>query len=143
MIKTFRGKLADDASEKIRLSTNTGLKGYKIVKFETIPATPGNATQESVMQIFTQQPETNEATVDFTNPQLLAVALYKQEANASQTAQGNTVIFDNKTFNQDIFVSHRDAAVGEEMNYYLELEQVKLDMNEATVATLKDMRGRE
>jgi hypothetical protein len=29
------------------------------------------------------------------------------------------------------------------MNYYLELEQVKLDLNEATVATLKDMRGRE
>jgi hypothetical protein len=29
------------------------------------------------------------------------------------------------------------------MNYYIELEKVKLDLNEATVATLKDMRGRE
>jgi hypothetical protein len=143
MNKTFRGKLADNANEIIRLSTNDGLTGYKIIKFETMPASPGNATQESVMQIFTKQPASNDATVDFTNPLLLAVALYKQEANASQTAQGNTVIFDNKIVNQDIFISHRDAATGEEMNYYLELEQVKLDLNEATVATLKDMRGRE
>ena len=31
--------------------------------------------------------------------------------------------------------------IGKTMNYYIELEQVKLDLNEATVATLKDMRG--
>jgi len=139
--KTFRGKLADDARERIRLGTNNGLTGYKIVKFQTIPATPGNATQESVMQVYTQEPTDNLATVDFTNPLLLAVAMYKQEANASQTAQGNVVIFDSMKFNQDIFISHKDAATGEEMNYYLELEQFKLNLDEATVATLKDMRG--
>jgi len=27
------------------------------------------------------------------------------------------------------------------MNYYIELEQVKLDLNENTVATLKDIRN--
>jgi hypothetical protein len=31
----------------------------------------------------------------------------------------------------------------EDCNYYLELEQIKLDLNQSTVATLKDMRGRE
>ena len=141
MIKSFRGKLADNDSETIRLSTNNGLTGYRIIKFETIPTSPGNARQESVMQVFTTQPASNLATVDFTNPTLLAVALYKQEDDASQTAQGNTVIFDNTIFNQDIFITHRDAATGEKMNYHIELEQMQLDVSEATVATLKDMRG--
>jgi len=29
------------------------------------------------------------------------------------------------------------------MNYYLELEQIKLDLSESTVATLKDIRNKE
>ena len=51
------------------------------------------------------------------------------------------VVFDNVKFNQDIYITHQDEAVGQSFNYYLELEQVKLDLNEATVATLKDMRA--
>ena len=54
-----------------------------------------------------------------------------------------TVIFDNEIFNQDIYVTNYDAATGESMNYYIELEVLNLDLAEATVATLKDMRGRE
>ena len=34
-----------------------------------------------------------------------------------------------------------DIGGSEKNNYYIELEQVKLDLNEATVATLKDMRA--
>jgi hypothetical protein len=34
MIKSFRGKLADDQIETIRLSTNDGLTGYRIVKIQ-------------------------------------------------------------------------------------------------------------
>ena len=40
MKKTFRGQLAEDDVEKIRLSTNNGLTGYRIVKFELLPADP-------------------------------------------------------------------------------------------------------
>ena len=47
------------------------------------------------------------------------------------------------TFNQDIFLtSSINGSAGLEMNYYLELEQVKLDLNQNTVATLKDIRNR-
>ena len=38
MIKSFRGKLADGGQDRIRLSTNDGLTGYKITKFELLPA---------------------------------------------------------------------------------------------------------
>ena len=44
-------------------------------------------------------------------------------------------------FNQDIYIAHKDYNSGEEINYHLELEQIRLDLNEATVATLKDMRA--
>jgi len=51
------------------------------------------------------------------------------------------IIFDNVTFNQDIFITAIDIGAAAECNYYLELEQFTLDLSEATVATLKDMRG--
>tara|TARA_Y100001938_G_C7724670_1_gene251697 strand:+ start:18 stop:458 length:441 start_codon:yes stop_codon:yes gene_type:complete len=142
-IKSFRGKLTDGDIDTISLHTNNGSIGYKIIKFQTMPATPGNATQESVMKIFKVPQTTTTATVDFADNTLLAAALYKQEANASQTAQGDIVIFDNEIFNQDIFITHKDAATGEQMNYYIELEQIKLALDQNTVATLKDIRNIE
>ena len=45
------------------------------------------------------------------------------------------------TFNQDIFVTIDDSQNVAGANFYLELEQVKLSKDEATVATLKDMRA--
>ena len=54
------------------------------------------------------------------------------------------VIFDNEKFNQDIFVTNVDV-VGNSapINYYIELEQIKLSLDENTVATLKDIRNIE
>ena len=65
------------------------------------------------------------------------------QSHTEEWATHNIIIFDNTTINQDMFITHFDASVGKPVNYYIELEQVKLDLNEATVATLKDMRGRE
>ena len=53
------------------------------------------------------------------------------------------VVFDNEIFNQDIYITHTDAHATGECNYYIELEQIKLDLNENTVATLKDIRNIE
>ena len=51
------------------------------------------------------------------------------------------IVFDNEKFNQDIYVTCKDISDGEKCNYYIELEQSKLDLNEQTVATLKDIRN--
>ena len=52
------------------------------------------------------------------------------------------VLFDNKKFNQDIFVTHKNLhGDASPCNYYVELEQFKLSVDEASVATLRDMRG--
>ena len=143
MIKTFRGKLASSDIQKIRLGTNDGLIGYKINKFQLFPPTPGTTSYENVVQVFTEEPDSASATVTFDNPLLLASAY--MEGNASnQYNDMINVVFDHVKFNQDIYVTNVDVdGDTEAVNFYLELEQVKLTKDEATVATLKDMRGRE
>ena len=143
MSKTFRGKLAMGTEERIRLSTNTGLTGYKIKDFNIISVTPGSSNSEFIGQVYVQS-TTPSATVDFSSPNLLAVAFRKSVGNDGLGADSEVIIFDSKKFNQDIFISIMDATGNTvECNYYIELEPIKLDLNEATVATLKDMRGRE
>ena len=140
MIKTFRGLLADGGQDTIRLSTNNGLTGYRIRKFQIMSQSPGGNTLEAVMKIFKYFQDTIDGVVDFSNGTLLGAATLKEHDN--QTAPISIdVIFENEVFNQDIFVTYFDVSGGVECNYYIELEQVSLDVGEAAVATLKDMRG--
>jgi len=141
-IKSFRGKIADLGAETIHLSTNNGAIGYRIVKFQVMPANPGATDYEHVVQIFTIA-KTDTALyddIDFSDQTLLGASFTKGDVS-----QGNsydtTVIFDNTTFNQDIFVTHADVKGALAANYHIELEQIKLDLNENTVATLKDIRN--
>ena len=144
-IKSFRGQLADGGQERIRLSTNDGKTGYLVRKFQTMSVSPGVEQHESITQLFAEKVgtvPTTLATVDFRNPLLLAANVYIS-GNASAEVYNQQVIFDNVKVNQDIYVTHTENDGTSAINYYVELEQVPLDLNEATVATLKDMRGRE
>jgi len=142
-IKTFRGQIADNGIETIRLSTNDGLTGYQIKKFILFPIEPQNNNQESTVQVYTVKPDVATTVVNFSAPTLLAVAYMENDnSGATPTFIDSAIFFDNVKFNQDIFLAHTEQG-SDAVNYYLELEQVKLDLNEATVATLKDMRGRE
>jgi len=140
MIKTFRGILTDGGQVTIRLSTNNGETGYYIRKFEAMSKEPGNVSLEGSCKIFSNEQDTVDNTVDFSNSELLAALEYHKEQNTAYPLSTN-VIFDNVAINQDIFVTWKDNTTGESLNYYIELEQIKLDLNEATVATLKDMRA--
>tara|TARA_Y100001937_G_C7118662_1_gene331411 strand:- start:1483 stop:1911 length:429 start_codon:yes stop_codon:yes gene_type:complete len=142
MIKTFKGKMAHLDILRIRLSTPDGKTGYKIRKFQAIGVNPAGTTQKSTLQCFTNLDPGYTATtaINFDNPRLLGVVYYETNSGTADFG-GVTIIFDDTKFNQDIFVTH--ASGGDDVNFYLELEQVSLTENEATVATLKDMRGRE
>jgi len=140
-IKTYRGLLTDGVQQKINLKTNTGKMGYRIVKFQVMPQNPGTSDYEHVVQIFTI-PKTDPTVygdIDFSDQNLLGVAFTKGD-----TSQGNpydtAVIFDNVIFNQDIFVTHADVKGALGANYHIELEQVKLNDNESTMATLQSIR---
>jgi hypothetical protein len=147
MKKSFRSRMTPGTVEKIRLSTNNGLIGYKIVKFQLINKNPHAVDAALVAKVFTTgttetgAERTATATVNFTDPTLVAVAAYEDKASSNYPTH-ETILFDNVTFNQDIYISMADADSSTEPgNYYLELEQVKLSKDEATVATLKDMRA--
>jgi len=144
MIKTFRGQLADGGQDTIRLSTNQGQIGYRIKKLQIIPEEAGDTSADLIVSVWTRK-QSNVLTtgykIDFSNSELIAVA--HLSVSATYFSQDHTIIFDNTTFNQDIFVTATDNDGSDNTNYYLELEQIKLDLNEATVATLKDMRGTE
>jgi len=146
MIKSFRGRLDHGTSTQLRLSTNKGLIGYKIKKFECITQEPGGHNVEHVTKLFTvkiDEVTTPTAVVNFDNPLLLGVNYYR-DGTSTERNTDETIIFDHTVFNQDIYVAHSEnAGSNKAINFYLELEQIRLDIGEATVATLKDMRGRE
>ncbi len=78
--------------------------------------------------------------VDFNNADLLGVAFYNAEHTTGRSYE--TIIFDQETFNQDIFINITDADGGtKKANYYIELEQFKLDLNSSTYHTLKSIRA--
>ena len=81
-VKSFRGQLAHEGQDVIRLKTNNGLTGYKITKFQLIGPFPTGTSQESVVQIYTQDPSENgplapNGQINFENPLLLAAAFYE------------------------------------------------------------------
>ena len=141
-IITFKGKLDMGLQEKLHLSTRDGLTGYKINKFQIISATPGVSNVEMIAQIFlTDQTGSIGPVVDFNNSDLLAVATYF--GDQSTKVLNDYIIFDKQTFNQDIFVNITDAGSNTvQCNYYIELEQFKIDLNSSTFHTLKNIRSR-
>jgi len=143
-IKSFRGLIADEGQIKIRLSTVNGLTGYRIKKFQLFPQFPGTVSnKENVAQLWKVEQDTPTTETIFDDPNLLGVSYFTENTDSNVMVSESIVVFDNVTFNQDIFITHVDAHSGNtSVNYYLELEQIKLSTDEAAVATLKDMRGR-
>jgi len=131
--------MADGAQDTIPLQTNNGLTGYKIVKFQIIPQNAGSADVEGIMKIYKVQ-TTAAAGFDFSDNTLLGGAFMSMRDNAYFN---EVIVFDNEIFNQDIYITYFDSSTGEEMNYYIELEQMDLALDEATVATLKDIRNND
>ena len=148
-IKTFRGLMKTATQDRIHLHTNDGSIGYRIVKFELMASAPGAADYEAIVKVYTDKQEfpfptpggvSDASIIDFSDNTLLAAGTYQGNAAAFNYPTTQFVTFDNKIFNQDIFVTFVDLQ-GNNMNYYIELEQVKLDLNENTVATLTDIRN--
>ena len=142
MIKTFRGLLDDGEQDTIRLSTNNGLIGYRIVKFLIMGNNPGTTDYLHIVKIYKRAQTSVTNTVDFSD-QALVGAAYLQEHNSPAYVSSLEVILQSDIVNQDLYITHIDTEGALAANYYIELEQVKLDVSEAAVATLKDMRGTE
>jgi hypothetical protein len=141
-IKSFRGKIASGGTETISLHTNDGSVGYKITKFELLGSDPQGTSQETTMKIFSIPQTAVTSTIDFSDQTLLAVGYYDSSSSQSYNPPA-VVVFDNKIFNQDVYITAVDSNSAAATNYHIEMEQVSLDLNENTVATLKDIRNIE
>lgn len=140
MIKTFRGIMAHNTEQKIRLSTKKGKIGYMIHKFQIMSNSPTTASAESTIMIWKISQDSVEYKVNFSDGNLLGVAVWSTNATAEANPEDSTVIFDREVFNQDIFLTHYNTTGSETCNYYLELETINMTDNAATVSTLRDIR---
>jgi len=139
-IKTFRGQIKQGGIQSIPIHTNDGKMGYRIVKLQLLGSDLTGGTQESTVKIYSVDQTSADGDVNFSDQTLLAVGFYEQ--NASSGIVGDqVVVFDNVVFNQDITITHIEGGTTQPVNYHIELEQVSLDLNETTVATLKDIRN--
>ena len=138
-IKSFRGKIKDGGIDTIVLHTNDGSTGYQIKKVQCVPADPGTTNTEHVFKIFKIPQTTATGSIDFSDQTLLA-SVYLSSRD-DRYGGDNIIVFDNEIFNQDIYLTHDDTNNAGAVNYYTELEQVKLSLDENTVATLKDIRN--
>ena len=138
-IKSFRGLMKDNTQDTIVLHTNTGSTGYKINKFQII-GPDSNENIESTVKVYKIKQTTIDDKIDFSDNTLLAAATFSGTTSSANTA-AQVVVFDNEIFNQDIYVTHTTTDGSGAVNYYIELEQIRLDLNENTVATLKDIRN--
>ena len=140
-IKSFRGLIADDTIDTVVLHTNTGSTGYKITKFEIMANRPGAQTIESIVKVYKVPQTTVDGVIDFSDNTLLAAAIFENNSGSGSLPFYQFAIFDNEIFNQDIYITAADVNGSESVNYHIELEQVKLSLDENTVATLKDIRN--
>jgi len=138
--------LADGGQERIALTTIRGLIGYRITKFQLMPHKYGLNTHEmeSTVKIYKVEQTTVDEVMDFSDNTLLAAGIINMDA--SETTPTNLVtVFDNELFNQDIYITHHNQHDTDTSacNYYIELEQMDLALDEATVTTLKNLRNND
>ena len=102
---------------------------------------PGQQDVNHIIQIFKTEQATASATVDFSDNRLLGAAMERESVGAEDMAVSKSVIFDSEKFNQDIYITHVETTSNKSANYYIELKQMKLDLSEQSVATLKNIRN--
>ncbi len=131
-IKTFRGKIEDGAVVKIPLHGDEPDDGYKIAKFQIIAARPGSSDYEYTCKIY-KTPQTGfDNLIDFEDDTLLAAAVLIGDDNQYEPIT-QVIIFDHDVVNQDIYITSVDTKMTEPVNYYLELEQIKMSKSQQAV----------
>jgi hypothetical protein len=125
---SFRGLLADSGQDRIRIQGAVGDIAWRITKFQimsnvTLSAT---ATVDHVVKVWREEQSsvpTGSAVIDIEDDELLAVGVYAQGASLEYT---QNIIFDNTLFVRNIWITHTDNDGADSVNYYIELEEVKV-----------------
>ncbi len=126
-VHSFRGLLADGKQRKIRIQGPVGAIAWRITKFQGASTTPGAVEAANVLKVYRESQSSIDATVDFTDAELIAAIDFRQHTNENYGVTANIIIFDNALFSRDLYVTQKDVADNDvPLNYYLELEEVKV-----------------
>jgi len=132
--KSFRGILADGGIDKIYLAGDEPGDGYRIKRFDLMSTDYGTAgadSHSSVVKVFKIPQTTADELVDFSDSTLMAAATFERFTSVGTLT--HSLFFDNEIVNQDIYLTHKDTQTGQSVNYYIELEQVKLTNGEQAI----------
>jgi len=133
-VHSFRGLLGDGGQDEISLERQNLNLAYRITKFQLIAKNPGEESQESTVKIYREEQTSSTTTIEFTDTDLLAAAIYHDQSSSSYPVS-LVVIFDNTLFSRNIYVTHKDNEEDQYINYYIELEEVPVGA--ATLMQLK------
>jgi len=133
-VHSFRGLLIDGGQDEINLERSNVNLAYRIVKFEVMGNNPGTATSEAIVKIYKNRQSSIDGTVDFSEAELLAAALW-HDADGSAYPLSYQVIFENALFSRNIWVTASDVDGAYSTNYYIELEEVPV--NSSTLMQIK------
>jgi len=122
-VHSFRGLLADGEQGRIGIQGSVGAIAWRITKFQLLSAAT-SATYEHIVKIFREEQSTVDGVLNFSDSELLAAGYGSQ----SDTLRGgyNQYIFDNALFVRDIFITAFEAEGSAAVNYYIELEEIKV-----------------
>jgi len=133
-VHSFRGLLSDGGADEINLERQNVNLAYRIIKLQAIGTAPGAEAYQSVTQVWREEQSSSVATIDFSNPDLLGVAVYSGDSNSNVYPDDMVVIFDNTLFSRNIYVTLQ-CLQNNNVNYYLEIEEVPVGA--ATLMQLK------
>ena len=126
-IQSFRGLLADGEQQRIRIQGSVGAVAWRIVKFQVMGEEPGGATgYESIVKIYREEEASIDAVINFTDSNLLGVAMWSSSSDTKSYPDDMVAIFDREIFSRNIYITHSEIAGSANCNYYIELEEVKV-----------------
>jgi len=134
---SFRGLLGDGGQDEIQLERSNLNLAYRITKFEVMSNAPKAADLVGIVKVWREEQASasvTATTIDFSEPDLLAVALWREGNLLTESATFHS-IFDNILFSRNIYVTSVDGDGSGSMNYYLEIEEVPVGA--ATLMQLK------
>jgi len=125
-IHSFRGLLTDGEQRKIRIQGSVGSIAWRITKFQLMQTTFANT--EVIIRIWREAPSDAEAiaTITFDNNLVLAAGLISGYGASEGYPEDITIIFDNDLFSRDIYITNLAVDNAQPINYYIELEEVKV-----------------
>jgi len=130
-IKSFKALLTNGDQLQIPLHKVGKGVGFRIKKLQVMPHDiDGSSSHECSVQIWKQKQSSLSVDLDFSNSELVGAAYYVRANNPVSPyvalISEQTVIFDNEVFNQDIFIVYKSGITAQKINYYMELEEVKM-----------------